>query len=149
MHSGELAQLTGVSTDTLRHYERSGLLPQPARTDGNYRSYPPSAQQRVQLIQRALRIGFSLSELKAILSVRDRGGAPCRQVRRLLDSKINQVNNQIHSLTLLRTELNQLAKDWDKRLAHTDAGEAARLLETVPRTVGSLAASSITNKKGR
>ncbi|HVH70487.1 MAG TPA: heavy metal-responsive transcriptional regulator [Candidatus Dormibacteraeota bacterium] len=149
MRSGELARLTGVSTDTLRHYERSGLLPQPARTGGNYRSYPPSAQQRVELIQRALRIGFSLSELKAILSVRDGGGAPCCQVRRMLSFKINHVNNQIHTLTLLRTELNQLAKDWDQRLAHTKAGEAARLLETVPRTVDSLATPSIINKKGR
>jgi len=66
MHSGELAKLTGVSTDTLRHYERLGLLAAPARTTGNYREYPASAQQRVTLIQRALRISFSLKELKTI-----------------------------------------------------------------------------------
>lgn len=149
MRSGELARLTGVSTDTLRHYERSGLLPRPGRTAGNYRSYPPSAQQRVELIQRALRIGFSLSELQGILAVRDGGGAPCRQVRRLLSSKIGYVNNQIENLILLRTELNRLARDWDKRLRHTKAGEAARLLETVPRRLDSFAAPSFTNKKGR
>jgi DNA-binding transcriptional MerR regulator len=81
MRSGQLAHLTGVSTDTLRHYERLGLLPLPQRTTGNYRAYPPTSQQRVELIQRALAIGFSLSELKTILAVRDGGGAPCRRAR--------------------------------------------------------------------
>lgn len=61
MRSGQLAHLTGVSTDTLRHYERLGLLPLPQRTVGNYREYSPVSQQRVELIQRALTIGFSLS----------------------------------------------------------------------------------------
>jgi len=60
MRSGQLAHLTGVSTDTLRHYERLGLLPLPQRTAGNYREYPPASQLRVELIQRALTIGFSL-----------------------------------------------------------------------------------------
>ena len=149
MRSGELARLTGVSTDTLRHYERCGLLPRPGRTAGNYRSYPPSSQQRVELIQRALGIGFSLSELKPILAVRDAGGTPCRQVRQLLRSKIGHVNEQIESLSLLRTELNRLAKDWDKRLNHTKSGQAARLLETVPPRLHSFAVPSIRNKKGR
>lgn len=149
MRSGELARVTGVSTDTLRHYERLGLLARPGRTAGNYRSYSPSAQQRVELIQGALGIGFSLSELKTILGVRDRGGAPCRQVRRLLSSKIELVNTQIRTLILLRAELNRLAKDWDKRLAHTKAGVAARLLESVPRRFGRLSPPSIRSKKGR
>ena len=71
MRSGQLAHLTGLSTDTLRHYERLGLLPLPQRTAGNYRYYSPASQQRVELIQRALTTGFSLSELKTILAVRD------------------------------------------------------------------------------
>ena len=149
MRSGELARLTGVSTDTLRHYERSGLLPRPGRTPRNYRSYSASSQQRVELIQRALGIGFSLSELKAILAVRDAGGAPCRQVRQLLSSKIGLVNEQIQSLILLRTELNRLAKDWDKQLSQTKAGQLARLLESVPRRPHRFGAPSIRDKKGR
>ena len=149
MRSGELARLTGVSTDTLRHYERLGLLPRPGRTAGNYRSYPLSSKPRVELIQHALRIGFSLSELKTILAARDTGGAPCRQVRRLLSSKMGHVNNQIENLILLRAELNRLAKDWDKRLRQTKAGQAARLLETLPARLDSFAAQSLRNKKGR
>jgi DNA-binding transcriptional MerR regulator len=131
MRSGQLARLTGVSTDTLRHYERLGLLPLPQRSAGNYREYPPTSQQRVELIQRALAIGFSLSELKTILGVRDRGGAPCHHARKLLCSKITHVNRQIENLILLRTELNRLSKDWDTRLRRTRPGHAARLLESV------------------
>jgi DNA-binding transcriptional MerR regulator len=131
MRSGQLARLTGVSTDTLRHYERLGLLPRPQRTAGNYRAYLPTSQQRVELIQRALAIGFSLSELKTILAIRDGGGAPCRRVRELLKSKIFQVDLQLRNLTSLRVELNQVSKDWDTRLRRTKPGQAARLLESV------------------
>ena len=92
MRSGQLAHLAGVSTDTLRHYERLGLLPLPPRTAGNYREYPPTSQQCVELIQRALGIGFSLFELKTILAVRGKGGALCRHVRALLRSKIRDTD---------------------------------------------------------
>jgi len=109
MRSGQLAHLTAVSTDTLRHYERLGLLPLPQRTAGNYREYSPASRQRVELIQRALTIGFSLSELRSILAVRDKGGAPCRRVRESLNSKIVQVGRQIENLTLLRVELVRLS----------------------------------------
>ena len=61
MRSGELARLVGVSTDTLRHYERLGLLEIPARTSGGYREYSSGSLERVRLIRRALSIGFSLS----------------------------------------------------------------------------------------
>jgi DNA-binding transcriptional MerR regulator len=152
MRSGQLAHLTGVSTDTLRHYERLGLLPLPQRTTGNYRAYPPTSQQRVELIQRALAIGFSLSELKTILAVRDGGGAPCRRARELLNSKIAQVDRQLKNLTSLRTELNRVSKDWDTRLRRTKPGQAAQLLESVrPRSNVSATRSLFANKnkKGR
>ena len=132
MRSGQLAHLTGVSTDTLRHYERLGLLPVPQRTDGNYRQYPPASQQRVELIQRALMIGFSLSELKTILAVRDSGGAPCRRVSTLLHLKISNIDEQIRSLVSVRVEMNRFSKAWAKRLRRTKPGQAARLLEAVP-----------------
>jgi DNA-binding transcriptional MerR regulator len=152
MRSGQLARQTGVSTDTLRHYERLGLLPVPQRTTGNYREYPPTSQHRVELIQRALTIGFSLSELKSILAVRDQGGAPCRHARKLLNSKIAQIDRHLDNLTSLRRELNRLSKDWDRRLRRIKPGEAARLLESIPRTVdvpASRGLSAIKNKKGR
>lgn len=132
MRSGELARLSGLSTDTLRHYERLGLLPLPQRTSGNYREYRSGSQQRVELIQRALAVGFSLAELKTILAVRDRGGAPCRHVRALMGSKIRQVDKQIRNLVSLRVELNRLSREWNRCLQCTKPGQVARLLEAVP-----------------
>src|SRR5258708_19511506 len=99
MRSGQLARQSGVSTDTLRHYERLGLLPVPQRTAGNYREYPPTSPQRVELIQRALTIGFSLAELKTILAVRDNGDAPCSPVPGFLPSKIQNPHQQVNILS--------------------------------------------------
>jgi DNA-binding transcriptional MerR regulator len=152
MRSGQLAHLTGVSTDTLRHYERLGVLATPQRTTGNYREYPPTSRQRVELVQHALAIGFSLPELKALLAERDRGGAPCHRARELLKVKIRTVNRQIENLTSLRTELRRLAKDWDERLRQTKPGQTAQLLESVrlKRDVGPPRGFAATNqRKGR
>jgi DNA-binding transcriptional MerR regulator len=132
MRSGELARLAGVSTDTLRHYERLGLLPAPIRSSANYRTYPPAAVGRVQLIQRAIKVGFSLTELEAILKERDAGGQPCRQVRHLLTTKIRDMELQIRDLVSMRAELARISKDWDRRLSKAAQGEPARLLENLP-----------------
>jgi DNA-binding transcriptional MerR regulator len=151
MRSGQLARQTGVSTDTLRHYERLGLLPLPQRTAGNYREYPPTSPQRVDLIRRALTIGFSLPELKTILAVRDKGGAPCRHVRDLLRSKIHNLDQQIRNLVSLLAEMNRLSGEWDKRLRQTKPGQVARLLENVPpRSNGRLVSGprTLPKKKG-
>jgi DNA-binding transcriptional MerR regulator len=148
MRSGQLAFQTGVSTDTLRHYERLGLLPIPQRTSGNYREYPPRSKQRVELIRRALTIGFSLAELKTILTVRDKGGAPCRQVRDLLRSKIHSLDQEINNLVSLRAEMNRLSKEWDKRLRRTRPGQVANLLESVPPRASAMVVSgSPTHRK--
>jgi MerR family transcriptional regulator, Zn(II)-responsive regulator of zntA len=152
MRSGQLARQSGVSTDTLRYYERLGLLPPPHRSAGNYREYPPTSPQRVELIQRALTIGFSLAELKTILVVRDKGGAPCRHVRDLLRSKIRDTDQQIRSLVSLRSEMNRLALEWDRRLLRTKPGQVARLLESVPPRAGTRCISGppiLRTKKGR
>ncbi len=132
MRSGQLARRTGVSTDTLRHYERLGLLPLPQRTAGNYREYPPTSRERVELIRRALTIGFSLAELKTVLAVRDKGGSPCRHVRDLLRTKIRDMSQQIRNLVSLRAEMNRLSREWDKRLRRAKPGQVAHLLESVP-----------------
>jgi MerR family transcriptional regulator, copper efflux regulator len=73
----------------------------------------------VELIQRALTIDFSLRELKTILAVRDKGGAPCRQVRDSLHSKIHNLDQQIKNLVSLRGEMNRLSRGWNKRLRWT------------------------------
>jgi DNA-binding transcriptional MerR regulator len=130
----ELARATGVSTDTLRHYERKGLLPRVARTPAGYRRYSPATVDRVLLIQRALVIGFSLDDLKRVLSVRDRGGAPCRGVRELVGHRLDGLEQRIQDLLMLRDELRALLTAWDTTLAATPPGERAHLLETLGST---------------
>jgi DNA-binding transcriptional MerR regulator len=131
MRSGQVARECGVSTDTLRHYERIGVLPRPKRTASGYREYPPEAVKRVRLVRRALEIGFSLEELAGILKVRDSGGAPCREVRALAESKLEQLIRKIDDLCDLRDHLRSVLDDWDQRLGQTPRGARAGLLEAL------------------
>lgn len=135
LRSGQLAKLTGVSTDTLRHYERLGLLARPRRTASGYRLYPTRAVERVLIVRRALSVGFSLRELARILKVRDSGGAPCKQVRALAASKLEQIEQRLQELQLLRNHIKELIAIWDKRLYQTPEGQPARLLEMLPNSL--------------
>ena len=105
LRSGELAALAGISTDTLRHYERMGVLPKPQRSDGNYRLYPAHAVDRVRLIRRSLSVGFSLAELAKILKARDQGRPPCRQVRAMMADKLSRLDTEIADLLAMRDHL--------------------------------------------
>jgi DNA-binding transcriptional MerR regulator len=124
-----LASATGVSTDTLRHYERLGLLAGTERTQAGYRRYPPSAVERVRLIQRALLIGFSLKELASALHAREHGAPPCRKVRTLVGNRLQALESRLAELTALRDEMRVLIDDWDERLASTPPDQRARLLD--------------------
>src|ERR1044072_7253980 len=129
--SGELADSAGVSRDTLRHYERKGVLARRLRGQNGYRKYRPEALQRVQLIRRALSVGFTLDELAKVLKVRDAGGAPCEEVRKLAAQKIINVQDQLRELTELPDELQETLSDWDARLARQARGKRANLLESL------------------
>lgn len=128
--SGELARRAGISSDTLRHYERVGVLARPERSSNNYRIYPEAALARVRLIRRALAFGFSLSELAVILRERDKGGRPCGKVRTIAAAKLASAEARLVELTKLRDDLRLLLEEWDQRLKDAPAGQAARLLES-------------------
>jgi DNA-binding transcriptional MerR regulator len=129
--SGELARLTGVSSDTLRHYERLGILPRPARGPNGYRIYPLQAARRVALIQTALDMGLTLRELAQVLRVRDAGGAPCRTVRELGAKKLREVELQIERYKIYRSDLRRVLRDWDRRLEGMPRGGRAGLLDAL------------------
>ena len=130
--SGELAKAAGVSRDTLRHYERKGILPKRRRSAGNYREYPPEALERVQVARRALALGFTLDELSGTFRKRDAGGIPCRQVRDLAARKLAKVETTLGELLALRDSLRLVVRDWDAALAATAPGRRARLLDSLP-----------------
>ncbi len=129
--SGELARLTGVSADTLRHYERLGILPASQRTGGGYRIFPASAVERVQLAQRAVQLGFSLKELSEILRSRDSGGVPCHRVLNLTEEKLHLLGQRIRELRQTQGYMRELVRDWRKKLKHTPPGSKAMLLHSL------------------
>ena len=123
--------MAGVSTDTLRHYERKGLLPAPRRSRNGYRQYGADSLDRVRLIRRALSIGFRIDELAVILKERDRGGAPCRKVRALAEAKLDEVETRLREMESVRDDLRAVLSDWDARLGKSTATERAGLLEAL------------------
>ncbi len=124
----ELASATGVSPDTLRHYERKGLL-NPQRTSSGYRRYPLASVDSVRLIRRAILIGFSLNELSQIFAERDRGGVPCHSVRASVETRLVELDKTLRELHAMKRDLRALLREWDTKLAATPKGKQARLLE--------------------
>ena len=131
LRSGSLAKATGVSPDTIRHYERIGVLPKAARTDAGYRVYPGSAVERVLVVQRALRIGFNLSELSEVLKTRDGGGAPCRRVFEIAQEKLVGVKANIKALRQTEKYLTQVLVDWEKKMRKAGPDQQSHLLHSL------------------
>jgi DNA-binding transcriptional MerR regulator len=131
LRAGEVARLAGVSKDTLRFYEKRGLLPRPGRQANNYRAYPAGTVERVAWIRRVLAAGFTIDELARILAERDRGGVPCRSVRELGAAKLAEVEARLSELTALRDGLTEILADWDRRLATALPGTRAGLLDAL------------------
>ena len=131
LKAGELAQRAGVSKDTLRFYERRGLLPSPERTANNYRAYPPEAVALVLWIRKVLAAGFTVEELARILAERDRGGVPCRTVRDLGAAKLAELEERIRELTASRDHLREILEDWDRRLEEAGPDRRAGLLDAL------------------
>lgn len=135
MRTSEIARLAGVGPDTIRLYERRGLLARARRSANGYREYPSEAAERVRLIRRALAIGFTLDELRMILSARDRGQAPCRAVRTLAAEKLETLERHLEDLAQLRDRIRGVLLDWDARLARTPRGQRAGLLQALAELV--------------
>jgi DNA-binding transcriptional MerR regulator len=127
---GELAKAAGVSADTLRHYERKGVLCA-HRSHNGYREYAEDALERVRIVHKALTVGFTLDELSAVFKVFDRGGAPCRQVRNMAAEKLAEIENHLKEVTKLRDDLLTALLDWDARLGKTASGQRAGLLNAL------------------
>ncbi len=123
MHIGELASAAGLPTQTIRFYERKGLLPAPARGPNDYRVYDPSILPRLQFIRSGQGAGLTLAEIATILELRAKGATPCVHVTELLSAKLLDVQIRQRELAALELDLTRLI-DSGSRLdpAHcTDA----------------------------
>ena len=107
---GQVARQGGVGVETVRFYERQGLLEKPSRSESGYRQYPPEAVSRLHFIKKAKEVGFSLKEIKELLSLRLDATATCRDVRSRAEAKILDIEQKLQALTRMKQALTDLTK---------------------------------------
>ena len=105
---GASARATGTKIETIRYYERIGLLPQPARTGGNYRAYAQLHLDRLSFIRRGRDLGFSLDEVRELLRLSDDRERSCGEIDQIARGHLAEVERKLADLTMLRGELRQL-----------------------------------------
>lgn len=112
---GKVARGAGLAIDTVRYYEREGLLLKPARAPSGYRQYSADAVTRLRFIRQAKELGFSLQEIKGLLSLRVGAGGSCREVKARAERKIADVDRRIAQLKRMRQALAKLAAECSGR----------------------------------
>jgi MerR family mercuric resistance operon transcriptional regulator len=120
---GELGEAVRLPSQTIRFYERKGLLPAPSRAGNGYRTYDESTITRVRFIRAAQAAGLTLVEIRSIIDLRDDGQVPCTHVTNLIDAKLADVRRRTSELAILETELEQL-RDRSHRLDPADCSDA-------------------------
>lgn len=120
LRTSDVAKQARVNVETLRYYERRGLLQKPPRTDSNYRVYSEDAVRRVRFIKRAQELGFSLKEVKELLSLRVTPGAGCADVLNRARLKIRDIDEKIRALKGMRNALSNLMAECSGKGPVTD-----------------------------
>jgi DNA-binding transcriptional MerR regulator len=110
---GEVARLAGVGVETLRFYERSGLLNRPARSEGGYRLYDARALKTLEFIRRAQSLGFTLEEIKRIIAESSAGQRPCVEVRETVRRRLAELDKQMAQIRRYRNALATTLRQWD------------------------------------
>jgi MerR family mercuric resistance operon transcriptional regulator len=108
LKTGGLARRAGVSVETLRFYEREGLLPEPPRRGSGYREYPVASVGLIRFIKRAQELGFSLREVRELLALRVQPGTTCADVRHKAQAKVSEVRQKIADLKAIERALQKL-----------------------------------------
>lgn len=129
MKIGELAKAAGTQAETIRFYEKEGLLPEPGRTESNYRAYDASHVQRLAFIRHCRCLDMTLDEIRILLDYKDSPQDECGKVDRLLDAHIGHVVQRIRELRTLEKELRSLKASCDANLSIQDC----RIMEGLER----------------
>jgi DNA-binding transcriptional MerR regulator len=124
MKIGELAKRTGFSTKAIRYYELVGLLAQPERTESGYRLYTEKDVERLEFIEKAKRLGFSLEDIRDVLALHQQQQTPCVHVLALIDQKLKQIDDVLRDLKAFRRELVRLRKESADQLERLPADAA-------------------------
>lgn len=128
---GKLAAATGIGIETIRFYEREGLLEPPLRTPANYRLYPPEAESRLRFILRAKALGFALAEIRELLRLQ-KGGSRS-EVREVAGRHLADVRAKLVSLRAIEVVLDELVADCD---GCGDASEGCPIIESIASSAG-------------
>jgi MerR family transcriptional regulator, copper efflux regulator len=124
---GEVAKQAQVRIETLRYYERTGLVASPPRSESNYRLYPPETVRRVQFIKRAQELGFSLKEIMELLALRASPETPCADIRSRAIDKITAIEEKIRTLNAMKHALAKLVEECSGQGEITDCPILAAL----------------------
>jgi len=116
MQIGQVAQSTGLSIDTIRFYEKQGLVHAPPRSSGGYRVYDERDVERFQFVGRAQGLGFSLQEIRELLVIENSKGEGCSHVHNLVAAKIDQVKEKIAELKRIESRLTKAQKQCSAAL---------------------------------
>ena len=133
MKIGELANRTGFSTKAIRYYELLGLLAEPERTESGYRQYGPEDVERLEFIEKAKRLGFSLDDIRDVLVLHQEQETPCVHVLALVEQKLRRVDGVLKELRAFRRELAGLHREASQRLEQMPEG--ARVCGIIERGV--------------
>lgn len=128
MRIGELAHATGTKAETIRYYEREGILPTADRTDSNYRDYSEEHLATLTFVRRARELGFTMAQVRELLALSDHEDKPCRDVDQLVQRQLNEVTRKIADLASLQTELEQML-----RSCQADRIGDCRIVESLAR----------------
>jgi len=112
---GEVAKASGVGIETVRFYEKSGLLDQPPRTESGYRLYDAEVLDRLDFIKRAQTLGFSLDEIKRVITDWRAGQSPCAEVREIVRSRLADLDERMREMKRYRKELASALAEWDEK----------------------------------
>ena len=132
MRIGELARRAGCLAETVRYYEREGLLPAPERTESNYRLYENTHLDRLTFIRNCRALEMSLDEIRALLAITDGAGRDCGEVSAVLEAHIGHVSERIGQLVDLKKQLVALRE----QCGGTDAVERCGILRGLARSAG-------------
>ncbi len=111
--TSQLARLGGVNLETIRYYERQGLLVKPPRTDGDYRIFTRDAARRLRFIKRAQELGFSLNEIRELLALRTRPGTKQADIKARAAAKIADIERKIQTLQRMKRALRRMTERCD------------------------------------
>lgn len=124
---GEVSKQSGIGIEALRFYEKSGLLDRPSRTESGYRLYDAEVLKRLEFIKRAQVLGFSLDEIKRIISEKRAGQSPCAEVRAIVRQRLHELDERMKEMRRYRNELAKALSEWDT--AGDIAGHICGLIE--------------------